>query len=536
MKRVLTVVLVLTMLGALAYGLFGCGRKDLVTYDPSKYTESINLDEDHYTLVYEDEFNGAELDRTVWGDCRQGTRRDGFWTKNLAYTDGEGHLIIRTEKRGSRWCSDTQTRQVTGYNGSTVKLTYDDCVPFGLVAGDFGDIGDIDAHTTDLVGYVIEDLFDDLGEYFDEYLDSFDLDSGDPVIGTEELEDYEDIFDLAAELFSYYAFVPEVKDVVSTMEESAIIGLDLSYTIRFGTSAPTDVDLRSVAAKLFGFSTQAEFVTCVENIADIYADYKEALEQGGEVDPALENGCFRSESGAFVFPVAIRNEASILLTYVIVGTDGHVSLWMNDVATALRMTNYSEEYYTGAEVTNETYCKNILFVTGPEGVYSGAIRTLDLYEPTYGYYEMRCKLPTVPGIWHAFWLMCGNVYSEENGSADGVEIDVFEYLPARDAVNCALHWDGYEDAHKNVHMRFKKTGFGDGEYHTFGMLWDETGYTFYMEGKKVWHTTGDGICPEKGHMLISTEYGEWGDWVADLDLDDLPVDWEIDYVRVYERK
>ena len=25
-------------------------------------------------------------------------------------------------------------------------------------------------------------------------------------------------------------------------------------------------------------------------------------------------------------------------------------------------------------------------------------------------------------MWHAFWMMCGDVYSEENGSADGVEI------------------------------------------------------------------------------------------------------------------
>ena len=161
---------------------------------------------------------------------------------------------------------------------------------------------------------------------------------------------------------------------------------------------------------------------------------------------------------------------------------------------------------------------------------------MDFYTHGYGYYEIRCKLPDTVGIWHAFWLMCGDVYSEKNGSADGVEIDVFEYLPARDSVNVALHWDGYDEAHQNAHKRYEGTNLADGEYHTFGMNWDEDGYAFYIDGKKVWTTKGDGVCHEEGYMKISTEYGEWGDWVGTLDLADLPVDWIIDYVRIYDKK
>ena len=168
-------------------------------------------------------------------------------------------------------------------------------------------------------------------------------------------------------------------------------------------------------------------------------------------------------------------------------------------------------------------------------VYSGAVRTLNTYMHGFGYYEIRCKLPTATGMWHAFWLMCGDVYSEENGSEDGVEIDVFEYLPARDAVNVALHWDGYTEAHKNAHDRWEKTGLGDGEYHIFGVNWDETGYTFYIDGEYKWTTTGDGICEQDGYMIISTEVGEWGTWVGDLHMEDLPVDWVIDYVKIYEK-
>ena len=180
--------------------------------------------------------------------------------------------------------------------------------------------------------------------------------------------------------------------------------------------------------------------------------------------------------------------------------------------------------------------------TEPAGVYSGAVRTSNPQTPEigyrhgFGYYEIRCKLPSVEGIWHAFWMMCGDVYDEDDGSTDGIEIDVFEYLPNRDAINCALHWDGYDEAHKNAHKRFEKVGFADGEYQTFGMNWDEDGYTFYIDGKKVWTSTGGGICHENGYMKISTEYGEWGDWVGTLQTSNLPVDWVIDYVKIYDKK
>lgn len=176
-------------------------------------------------------------------------------------------------------------------------------------------------------------------------------------------------------------------------------------------------------------------------------------------------------------------------------------------------------------------------------VCSGALRTKNPTETGYthgfGYYEIRCKLPSQVGMWHAFWMMCGDVYSEDEGSTDGIEIDVFEYLPQRDAVNVALHWDGYDEAHKNAHKRFEKTGFADDEFHTFGMNWDEDGYTFYIDGGKVWTSTGGGICHEEGYMKISTEVGEWGDWVGTVDIASLPenwhVDWVIDYVKVYDK-
>ena len=533
MKKFLCVLLILSVLCLSPLALCGCAKKvKFEIWDPAKYTETLDLTK--YTQVFFDDFEG-ELNRDIWGDTRQGTRRDGYWTKNLAFTDGIGNLIIRTEKRGSHYCSDTQERQVTGYNGSVVKVKYDDCNPFGLIAGDFGDLANIQTHTTDLVGNVITANFHSLSASFASFLSHFEIPAEGteyaPSVGTVALGAYNPFYETAMELFNYYSFVKATKVVSTPLNRSAVIGANYFCAMTFGSELDArSVDYRAVIARLFGFSSEEDFTACAQSLAD-----RLALINGGTANAALINGAFHTDNGSFVFPIAFENADAILLCYVIADAEGRVSVWINDTGALLKATNYSAAYFAGATVSNETYCKNTLFVTGPEGVYSGALRTRDLYTHGFGYYEIRCKLPAVEGIWHAFWMMCGDVYSEEGGSEDGVEIDVFEYLPARDAINVALHWDGYDEAHKNAHKRFEKTGLADGEYHTFGMNWDETGYTFYIDGKKVWKTSGGGVCRQPGYMKISTEYGDWGDWVGTLKTERLPVDWVIDYVKIYDK-
>lgn len=40
---------------------------------------------------------------------------------------------------------------------------------------------------------------------------------------------------------------------------------------------------------------------------------------------------------------------------------------------------------------------------------TGAITTLDKYENTYGYYEIRLIPNLTSGMWNAFWLMAGDL-------------------------------------------------------------------------------------------------------------------------------
>ena len=58
-----------------------------------------------WKLVWQDEFDGAAIDPAKWEVIGDSPRRDGFWLKDDAYLDGEGHLVLRTRKEGDRYSS-----------------------------------------------------------------------------------------------------------------------------------------------------------------------------------------------------------------------------------------------------------------------------------------------------------------------------------------------------------------------------------------------------------------------------------------------
>ena len=176
----------------------------------------------------------------------------------------------------------------------------------------------------------------------------------------------------------------------------------------------------------------------------------------------------------------------------------------------------------------------ILDVTGDSVPYAaGAIRTRDLFEQTYGYWEVRAKLPQAEGINAAFWLMCdGAGHAEVAGGADGVEIDIIE-APHHDwqQVQHALHMDGYEAKHKTVGHPMDIPGIYDDQWHTFSLVWTPENYTFYIDGEKTWSMFGMWICHVPCYAKLTVSVGGWA---GELDPTLTPVQgMAVDYIKVY---
>ena len=64
-----------------------------------------------WKLVWNDEFEGKDLDETKWEKVGDGKRRDAFWLKENTSLDGKGHLVVlSTEKDGRYACGGVRSR------------------------------------------------------------------------------------------------------------------------------------------------------------------------------------------------------------------------------------------------------------------------------------------------------------------------------------------------------------------------------------------------------------------------------------------
>ena len=152
------------------------------------------------------------------------------------------------------------------------------------------------------------------------------------------------------------------------------------------------------------------------------------------------------------------------------------------------------------------------------------------------------KLPRAPGLWPTFWLMpdrgagVGPHDHRQDTANGGMEFDIMEHLtrwgPYR--YNIALHWDGYGKQHKAIgsacnYVQADKDGFI-----TSGLLWTPGSAVFYGNGKELFRWEDPRICTVPSGIIIEITTGGWDNNAVDDA--QLPADYLIDYVRVWQRK
>ena len=161
---------------------------------------------------------------------------------------------------------------------------------------------------------------------------------------------------------------------------------------------------------------------------------------------------------------------------------------------------------------------------------SGAVRTMDRFEHAFGYYEARCLFPEQPGHWPAFWIYDPLVGTIGDEGRDGSEIDIMEKAWLEERINQAIHWDGYGAEHQSVGQQVDFPGLNEG-YHTFGLVWKEDEYIFYIDGEETWRTSAGGVSQVPEYIKLTDEIGTWA---GDIHEATLPDYFLVDYVRVYD--
>jgi beta-glucanase (GH16 family) len=154
---------------------------------------------------------------------------------------------------------------------------------------------------------------------------------------------------------------------------------------------------------------------------------------------------------------------------------------------------------------------------------TGFLTTDKLFYARYGYYEARIRFQETSGEWCAFWLQSPNNGNPVGDPAKaGAEIDVVEHrandqsgFDFRNYAAVTLNWDGYGAQRQNRGRVVTLQGAPplQGQWHTYGVLWNETSYTFYLDGVQVWTTT-EAVSQTGESLQLTCEVESVNDWAG----------------------
>lgn len=152
---------------------------------------------------------------------------------------------------------------------------------------------------------------------------------------------------------------------------------------------------------------------------------------------------------------------------------------------------------------------------------SGLLTSQHSFAQTYGYFEIRARLPAGKGLWPAFWLL---PVSREWPP----EIDVFEVLG-----------DNPRRLYMTVHStRAKTAGFDalvadmSADFHDYGVLWTRETIAWYFDGRRMAATATPADLHQPMYLLINLAVG--GRWPGSPDeATRFPATMRVAHVRAF---
>ena len=172
-------------------------------------------------------------------------------------------------------------------------------------------------------------------------------------------------------------------------------------------------------------------------------------------------------------------------------------------------------------------------------VTSSCLITRGKHSWQYGRFEMRAKIPTGKGMWPAFWTLG----IKGNWPANG-EIDIMEYYTGKILANAAWKSDKKEtvwDSSIKMLSDFNKD-WAD-QFHVWKMDWDSQWIKLYVDDQLLNEISvaesmkykNQKIKPfqQPHYLLVNLAVGGMNG--GEFTTDDLPSQYIIDYIRVYQK-
>jgi beta-glucanase (GH16 family) len=167
--------------------------------------------------------------------------------------------------------------------------------------------------------------------------------------------------------------------------------------------------------------------------------------------------------------------------------------------------------------------------TFEDGTFEYAVGNLNnshVFEQKYGYFEIKCKIPSEKGAWPAFWLASKHSWPPE--------IDIFEFYTGKkkDCWETNVHW-GKEPKHPSRVMGHGVWKTSE-RFHVYAVDWKEDKMDFFWNGILVRRITDKQILNDFSypmHIIINNAIDS-GDGRGFGDIN-CPMSFKVLWVRAY---
>ena len=215
--------------------------------------------------------------------------------------------------------------------------------------------------------------------------------------------------------------------------------------------------------------------------------------------------------------------------------------WVNH-----ELQNYVNGSADGKRVTE--IADNRLYINcfkGSNGkIYSGRVYAHETQGWLYGIFEARIKLPKGKGTWPAFWMMpCNNDFGANPWPKCG-EIDIMEEVGVNpNYTSSSLHTEKFNHVKGTQITKERLTAGAEDGFHVYRLEWTPDYIKTYVDGKELLNFNNDGKNDvgswpfnKPFYVILNLAWG--GDWGGKKGVDEsaLPVQMEVDYVRVFQKK
>jgi beta-glucanase (GH16 family) len=170
---------------------------------------------------------------------------------------------------------------------------------------------------------------------------------------------------------------------------------------------------------------------------------------------------------------------------------------------------------------------------------SARLNTQGNLAPKYGRIEASIKLPKGKGLWPAFWMLGANI--EDVQWPECGEIDILEFRGRNvREMRGSLHGPGYSGGENIGYDLDTGVDLTEG-FHTYGIVWSETGVAFEFDGKPYYSklrsdlsSAVDWVFDHNFFLILNLAVG--GTYLKSEQPDEttpLPAELSVDYVRIY---